>query len=184
MIHGELMVENNLHRAYSLIFNSIASLRGNQMHWQIKCEDEKICQLDYGSKYLSDCAQTSCPIDQRLKYLGYVFNHCLSLLFAVSFILLKYYGSQLFQARFAQYMPYSGQAAPPMGAFEEQSNERNTTSGHEAAEGNIGPDGDVPATNAAEKPHETVSDEDTKMDDLANGQNGDITSQTRSNGEL
>ncbi|KAH7528063.1 hypothetical protein FEM48_Zijuj05G0031900 [Ziziphus jujuba var. spinosa] len=91
---------------------------------------------------------------------------------------------QLYQARFAQYMPYSGQAAPPMGAFEEQSNERNSTSGHPAADGDIGPDGDVPATNAAEKPHETVSDEDTKMDDLANGQNGDITSQTRSNGEL
>lgn len=103
----------------------------------------------------------------------------------------------MFQARFAQYVPPSGQAALPMGTLEEQNNGQNSKSGHQAADDDMGADGDVPATNATdmeadgdvpatdatEKPHESIADEDTKMDALANGQNGDLTSESRSNGE-
>ena len=66
-----------------------------------------------------------------------------------------------------------------MGSFMVQSNEQNQISGHQAA------DNAIAANDVAENmPHESISEEDTKMEDLANGQNGQLTSESHSNGEL
>lgn len=80
--------------------------------------------------------------------------------------------------RNGQVLAYSGQIAPSVGAYEEQTSEQNMTSLQHAMDVNI-----PESANAADgdMPTKSRSKEATEMEALSSGENGDVLLESRSN---